>query len=302
MRIGATGNGKPAGEVSAPRVRYVTADTPDALTAEQTQALRRLSRRAAKITDPLDAELWASQALGRMWLLREAASDAGASDWQFALGAPVARQLARVGGSGAKGLLLAWGTLAEGRFRKLCEELASGLRDAPTPPWAAQLGAVELAHAASDKRPGEGEVVVISVCRKPPPAPQGPGCQPPASEWASGTADGSASAGSELCAAFSLLAYIDECLGKIARLLALGPSLDELAGPGGRDRAPEAAGLSLTPITVRQACLRIRAAIRRTDAAPVTWVEEDFADLRALALHQLAAGLAGRVRGRGLQA
>jgi hypothetical protein len=258
-------------------VTLVNSTARDVLSPQQLEALRHDCGRAGRITDPLEAELWASAALGRMWQFSEVATAAGQPDWQLGLGAPVARAMARIGGTGARGLLLAWAALAEGRFRRLCRELASGVAD-PAPAWTDRLGAVRVSDALSDLRPGDGEVICLQLERLAGPL-AGPASPP--------------------CERFSLAAFIDDRHGAIAERLHLLGSLDA-AGKADSPRALDDEGgdedqvMRFEPIEVGEACRRLRGAIARSDrvaarAARETGPSEPpladgYVELRALAL------------------
>jgi hypothetical protein len=258
-------------------VTLVNSKARDVLGPQQLEALRRDCRRAGRITDPLEAELCASAALGRMWQFSEVAAAAGQPDWQLGLGAPVARAMARIGGTGARGFLLAWASLAEGRFRRLCRELADGIAD-PAPAWAARLGAVRVSYALSDLRPGDGEVICLQLARL---------AGPPAR------------AASRPSDRFSLAAFIDERHGGIAKRLHLLGSLDASDKADGSSALDAEEGddnptMRFEPIEIVEACRRLRGAIARSDrvaarAARGTGLSEPpladaYVELRALAL------------------
>jgi hypothetical protein len=245
-------------------VTLVNSEARDVLSPQQLEALRHDCGRAGRITDPLEPELWASAALGRMWTLRRTAQAAGGRDWEFGLGAPVARELARVGGTGAKGQLLAWGRLASGRFGDLCAELADGLTDTPTPPWVEALGAAQVRLALSDQRAGDGEVIALELARTS--SASSPSMLSPSTET------------------FALAAFIDERHGGIAKRLGRLGTLEEIAPQTERGEAADAAGLRFSPLAPSEACWRIRRAIVRTDAALDPPLSAGFADLRALVL------------------
>jgi hypothetical protein len=128
-------------------VRYVTSEARDVFDPEAMEMMREMCRGFDTAVEPLDAERIASRCHGRMWELRRRATTPRQPDWSFGLGAPFARELARIGGIGAKGLLLTLGYQAPRRLGQLCAELASDL-DVPTPVWADEVPYAQLTRAA----------------------------------------------------------------------------------------------------------------------------------------------------------
>jgi hypothetical protein len=82
-------------------IRYITSETRDVFDPEAKDMMCRMCRGFEEATEPLDAERMASQLHGRMWEIRRQATTPRQPDWSFGLGAPFAREVARIGGTGA---------------------------------------------------------------------------------------------------------------------------------------------------------------------------------------------------------
>jgi hypothetical protein len=133
--------------------------------SKQKAQTRRLCRAFADEMDPLDGERFLSAMHGAMWTRRRMVEKIRA-DWAMALGAPVAREIARVGGPGAKAVLTTFAWLDGGQFGALCEELADAMAGVEAPSWTTRIGAGELVRASSDRKPGDGEIISIEVRRQ----------------------------------------------------------------------------------------------------------------------------------------
>lgn len=226
------------------------------LAPDQKDGLPGLCEAFETITDPLDAERWTSEAIGRMWELRRFAQRQGVRDWAFSLGAPVAREMGRIGGAGAKGLLLTWAYLDSGRFGSLCDELAAGIDDdGQNPSWTDELGGTTLTRAVAAAEIGTGQVVGIDVGR------------------------------SHQYQQHSIFVYIDERRGGIVKHLALLQPLDVI------DRDRDGPGLTRTfdfqPVEIDEASRRIRRAIEATDRQLRHPTVNGYKQFRALTLARI---------------
>lgn len=241
----------------APHIQYVTSESRGVFDPHQLEHMQAMCQALEQIDEPLEAERLASRLHGRMWELRRGATTPLQPNWSFGLGAPFARELARIGGTGAKGLLLAYGHLAPPRLMRLCRELANDL-GVPAPPWAEDIPTAELTRAAvSRRRPGEDEAVMIEFRRDP-------------------------------HQAFALAVFIKATKGGIAKHYALVKPFDAFAQLGDPDGDFSADGISFSPIAADAACERVSLAIDRADDVDPGLINVSSAkDFRALALARI---------------
>lgn len=249
----------------APQVRYVTHNARDVFDPEQLTQMHAMCRSLERPVDPLEAEQLASRQHGRMWELRHQATTRRQPNWSFGLGAPFARQVARFGGAGAKALLITYGYLAPPRLGRLCLDLARDL-DVPAPDWTAEIGSAELTRAAVDRRPGDGEIVLLEFRR---------GRRQP----------------------FTLAVFVSATKGGIAKRYALMMPFEGIAEHGDPDGPFTANEMCFSPLDAGEACDRIRLAIERADEVDASRLDIPSAKaLRALTLARIRPYLAGHGR------
>lgn len=238
-------------------VRYVTAETRDVFEPQALEEMRKMCQAFEQATEPLDAERLASELHGRMWELRHEASTPRQPNWSFGLGAPFARQLARFGGPGAKGLLLALAFQAPPRLAVLCTELADEL-DVPTPDWAREILFAELTRAAVERCPGDGECFLLEFRR-----------------------------GRHL--PFTVLVLISSMRGGIVRRYHLTGPFEQIAQFGDPDSHFRMGELAFSPVDRHEACRTVQLAIDRADE-----VDPELLDIGSAKLYR--ALTIGRIR------
>jgi hypothetical protein len=237
-------------------VTTVRGDARDVLAPEQKERLEGLCRQAETVGEPLEFERWASYMLGWMWEERWQAKRAGQPNWAFGIGAPIVRQIARIGGDGALGLLRTFAWLdGDGRLAWLCHELAADLNSATVPEWATELPFCEIRGAMVARRAGQGSAVMIDCHR-----------------------------GSRY-QAHSINIMIDDRQGGIAKRGALGVSFAEMRERG--FSASDGRDLGWEPIELTEAADLIKEAVDLTDSRRHPTVGEDFTGVRALALARI---------------
>lgn len=246
------GKASPRPNLRASGIRYVTSEARDVFDAAQVEVQRRMCRALETATEPLDAERLASRLHGRMWEIRRQATTPKQPDWSFGLGAPFARQLARIGGPGAKALLLTLGFQAPARLGALCAELASDL-DAPMPDWARAVPRAQLTRAALSEAQAI-RIVALEFRREP--------HQP-----------------------FAIVVMIKH--GIAARYGLVRP-FDELAARGTPDGSFSSMGITFLPMEIDDARRQAGEAIKRADAVEPRLLDIASAkELRALALSRI---------------
>lgn len=240
---------------AASEIRYVTSEARDVFDADQVENVRRMCRALETATEPLDGERLASQLHGRMWELRRLATTSRQPDWSFGLGAPFARQLARIGGPGAKGLLLTLGFQAPARLAQLCSELALEL-DAPTPDWAQEVPRAELTRAARCE--GEDVRMLLLDFRR------------------------------ERHQSFAIAVTIRNHNRGIAGRYALLRPFEEFAESRTPDGRFSSMGITFLPMEIHDARHQVKAAITRADAVRPSLIDIASAkELRALTLSRI---------------
>lgn len=218
--------------------------------SRQMAAARRMSEDAGRRTLPLEIEWWASCFLGELWELRHRVDYDDA--WPVLLGAPIAEDIAAIGGTGAKRALLAISRVDPTMLGVICSDLASEL-SAPVPDWLDQVGAAKVTEAAWHRRPTEGEVILLGLDRLGGPS-------------------------------HSIVAFVDEWQDSLAKHLRVMGPFDEARksfNPAEPRSAPPVILKSTEPAFV---CKRIESAMRLTDEAPLPRLGDQYAGIRALAL------------------
>jgi hypothetical protein len=235
-------------------IRYVTGETRDVYDPEAKEMLRRTCHAFEMVSEPLDAERMASQMHGRMWELRSRATTTRQPNWSFGLGAPFAREVARIGEIGAKGVLLALGFQAPRRLAELCTELALEL-DVPAPLWADELPTAELTRSAGCVPDGV-ECLLLEFRR---------GHHQP----------------------FTILVTVSE-EGGFAKHYGLLWPFDRIVESGDPDGEFRLAGGKFTPLDGAEACRRVQAAIDEADRVDQRLLDLASAkELRALTIGRI---------------
>jgi hypothetical protein len=218
---------------------------------------RETCRELGRVADAFEAERWGSWFHGRMWDQREKVPASRHLDWAFVLGAPLADEIAAVGDGAAKAALMTLAWLDGGPLGALCRDLEANLDDVETPAWADGIGTAELTRAATSRSPGDGEVLVFDVQR--------PGDEP-----------------------HTLVVYIDELNGGIAKHLRLLRGFDEVAGLLQPSPSRLGSSMSFEFVDLTWACDQAQTAIELTDGEEDPPLAEFYADHRAIALARLA--------------
>jgi hypothetical protein len=229
--------------------------------ASRAAATRTLCRQAASLERPLDLERWASSLLGQLWVRRHWVPGDYEGDPLFYGGEPMVRSFAQLGGTPGKTALTAIAKIDQGQLGELAAQLATSLTEAPIPDWVADVGTAKIVKAFAYTEPGDGEAMLLDT-----------DC----------TGD----------AAHMLAVFIREQLGGIATVLRLIRRIDPsgAAIPGEGDYEAR-----LTPVDPIPACLRVLAAIDRSDEVPPALIDgEDYAADRAIAIARVTRHLARR--------
>ncbi len=219
---------------------------------------RRLVRHARRLRGALEAEVWAADVLGAIWLRRnEVVLRRERPDYRLVMGIPLVEAIAGVGGVGARVALAAIGTVEDGELGLHARELADALSPdpEPLPAWLAELGCATIIGAAVMKDDVYDDVYTLWLQAR----------HPRGDVHAVGVS-------------------IDNNLGAMATDLFLADSIDRVEEI--MREHPDSAELKLERIKPGVAAGRIHAAVELTD---MTWdppVSEDYAGLRALALRR----------------
>jgi hypothetical protein len=229
--------------------------------SRQMATARRMSEDAARCTIPLQLEWWASCVLGQWWELRHLVDyDDG---WPVLLGAPIAQDIASIGGTGAKRALLALARVDPTMLGVICADLASELR-APVPEWLDQVGEAKVTKAAWHRRPSEGEVILIGLDRLGEPS-------------------------------HSIVAFVDEWQDGLAKHLRISTPFEEARQAFDPPEPRSGSPIILKPTEPAFVCKRIETAMRLTDAAPLPRLGDQYPGVRALALNAVRQVIQPRV-------
>lgn len=219
--------------------------------AHNRRLFRGLCEHLGELDNPLDVEQHASILLGQLWQARGKLPPEARQHHAEALGMPVIKDIAHVGGRGARIMLKAISRIEQGDLGVEASQLASNIRVRPDPEWLTSLGCSEVISARAVATPGEAEGIVLEA--------RAPGIRPHA-----------------------VAVMIDDRLGGIAKFISL---ISADANLGGFDPSGLGSdGFDLRPVDAVDACRRVRAAIELTDADLHAPVDDGFAELRALAL------------------
>jgi hypothetical protein len=212
-------------------------------------------REATSLTGALDAELWASALLGVLWTHRFDLRPEDVSEgYALVLGEPLVREVARVGGPGARIALRVIAAADDGELDMRAGELAAALADVPLPRWVEDVGQAEIVAAAVMREDvyDDGFTVFLEARH------------PDGEQHAVGV-------------------YIDNNLGVIAKDILLADSIAAVERVM-RDHPPPDRQLTLTTVTPGFAAGQVHAAMELTDMSFGLEVGDEFADLRAVAL------------------
>lgn len=211
---------------------------------------------AGELESAMDAELFASQILGTAW--REGGLDPP-EERELELAGPLIEEIAAHGGPGAAVILAAIRELASADLAARAAELGDGIAaaGAAVPEWAQAIGQVGPARTAvmSESIFDDGRTYFIE------------------STHADGTSD-------------AVGIYVDNNLGRTVKDILLAGSIDEVEATIAA-HPDEVAEVTIEDIDPALLASRVRAAFELTDSTIAPIVEEEFAGLRALALHRL---------------
>ncbi len=231
--------------------RRATADSgPDAIA-------RRIARQAQNLSDPLEAELWASHLLGSFWEQRPMLDLDQVSDSAWIYGEPLVSRIAQIGGPGSRTALTAIAGVDAGQLGLFARELVEQLPDEPehpSPEWLAEVGESEITGA-------------------------GMMCEDVFDDGRTIFLESRHDSGETHCVGV----YVDNNLGVMAKDMLVADPLERVAELV-RKRPGEHGEMRFELLDPARAAAEIHAAIDLTEMTIDPPVTEDYAPLRALAL------------------
>ena len=217
---------------------------------------RRIVREASALRGALEAELWGSALVGVLWKRRfDLEPEDFARGYAIVYGEPLIGAVASIGGVGAAVALRVIAAVDDGELGIRAAEFAAGLAAAGgLPGWVEDLGEAEIVAGAVMREEifDDGFTVFLEARHR----------------------DGEQHA---------VGVYIDNNLGVVAKDILLADSIEAVERVM-REHPPADGQLVLEPVAAGVAAGQIHAAIELTDMTLGVDLDEDFADLRAIAL------------------
>jgi hypothetical protein len=227
----------------------------ESLSTEQKQVAKKLCRDVAAIDGALNLERWTSSLLGRVWERRHMVTEECETEVaMLAVGERLLESFATRGGSAARTALTAVAQIDRGALGLVAGEMATALAHAPIPDWVAQVGTARIVKAFATPGSGLEEALLLVPDHTAEP--------------------------------HMVAVFITE--RGIAKHLSLTTLFDpnDPPVPAGEPELPIAR--RFRPVVPNLACLRVRAAIERSNDALSRELGPEFADNRALAIARLA--------------